>query len=470
MADRASRSGPAAKNPSPVTGKRAQVNKGVPTSRCRAKGLGCRLPLLVDNLTGRASEGEFAELFAATSSAAGGGDLDDLLTNLASRARALMRADTSAVLLLDESGKTLVARAAAGLEEEVRQGVRVPVGRGFAGRVAADKAPVILDSVEMGRVVNPILPAKGIRAMLGVPLISNGDLLGVLHVGSFTKGRFTSDDARLLERAATNIASAIQIRMLTVEKAAAELLERSLMPSELPECPGLDLAARYVPAESAVGGDWYDVFVLPEGELWVVTGDVAGHGLRGAVIMGRVRSTLRAYALLGGTPSEVLTLTDRKLEHFEPGALVTIVCASTRPPYDSFVISSAGHPAPVLMGASGATLVDVDPGPPLGVSSGVARTSATIAVGPGETLLFYTDGLVERRGESLDSGFARLLRAAKVNEAELVCARVMQELVGDIEPADDIAVVAVRRTAGDDADLEPCTDMEGDFAGQILAV
>ena len=446
------------------------VKEVVLAGRCRVDGLGDRLPLLVDHLRGRASEGEFAELFTATSSAAGEGDLDDLLTNLASRARALMRADTAAVLLLDESGKTLVARAAVGLEEEVRQGVRVPVGRGFAGRVAADKAPVILDNVEMGKVVNPILPAKGIRSMLGVPLISSGDLVGVLHVGSFTESRFTPADAWLLERAATSIASAIQIRMLTVEKAAAELLERSLMPSELPECPGLDLAARYVPAESSVGGDWYDVFVLPDGELWVVTGDVAGHGLRGAVIMGRARSTLRAYALLGGTPSEVLTLTDRKLEHFEPGALVTVVCASTRPPYDSFLISSAGHPAPVLMDVKGAKLLDVDPGPPLGASLGVARTSATIAVGQGETLLFYTDGLVERRGESLDSGFARLLRAARPNEAELLCARVMQELVGDDEPADDIAIVAVRRTADDNAGLEPCRDMEGDFPAEILPV
>ena len=141
----------------------------------------------------------------------------------------------------------------------------------------------------------------------------------------------------------------MQIRQYAVEAAAAGLLERSLLPVRAAPVRGLQLAARYVPAENrAIGGDWYDAFVLPDGALWVVTGDVAGHGLHAAVVMGRVKSALRAYALLGEGPAHVLELTDRKVEHFEFGAMVTIVCARAHPPFADWTICSAGHLPPVV--------------------------------------------------------------------------------------------------------------------------
>src|ERR1700759_2012628 len=114
--------------------------------------------------------------------------LDDpeQLTELLDRIREILRADTAAVLLLDFSSGQLIATAAAGLEEEVRQGVRIPVGRGFAGRIAAEHRPVILDRVDHSTVLNPILLARGIRALMGVPLIAGGKVIGVLHVGSLT--------------------------------------------------------------------------------------------------------------------------------------------------------------------------------------------------------------------------------------------------------------------------------------------
>ena len=122
--------------------------------------------------------------------------LDDreLLAELLERTRAILRADTAAVLLLDFSSGELIATAAAGLEEEVRQGVRIPVGRGFAGRIAAEHQPVILNRVDHTTVLNPILLAKGIRALMGVPLIAGGRVIGVLHVGSLAPREFTNDD------------------------------------------------------------------------------------------------------------------------------------------------------------------------------------------------------------------------------------------------------------------------------------
>ncbi|HUB69707.1 MAG TPA: GAF domain-containing SpoIIE family protein phosphatase [Acidimicrobiales bacterium] len=397
-------------------------------------------------VTGQPYEGFLARLSAAATTLAGGEvEMDTLLVDLVARAKAATDADTAAILLLEESGKSLVARAAIGLEEEVSQGTRVPVGKGFAGRVAAERQPVILGNVDMGNVVNPILPAKGLRTMLGVPLISDGALIGVLHVGSLTGRRFTQVDVQMLNAVATEIAGEIQARMLVVERAAAELLERSLMPSELPRCPGLDLAARYVPADRGVGGDWYDVFVLPDDELWVVIGDVAGHGLYGATMMGRARTTLRAYALLGGTPSEVIERTDRKLEYFEPGVLVTAVAASSRPPYDTFKVCTAGHPAPLTVTEEGARLLALEPGLPIGVAPGCSRTWQEVPVRQLELLVFYTDGLVERRGENIDDGLARLARSASADTADAVCAGIMQALIGRRAALDDVALVAVRR-------------------------
>ena len=139
----------------------------------------------------------------------------------------------------------------------------------------------------------------GVSALLGTPLLNEGKLIGVLHVGTVSERRFSPEDAELLELAAGRLAGAVRAHVLAGERDAAELLERSLRPSALPSFPDLELAARYIPAERAVGGDWYDVFALPSGELWLVTGDVAGHGLAGAIIMGRTRSAMRAYALLG---------------------------------------------------------------------------------------------------------------------------------------------------------------------------
>ena len=126
-------------------------------------------------------------------------ELDELLTVLLPRIRSILNADTCAVLLLDEEANELVARAAVGIEEEVEQGVRIPVGRGFAGKVAAGRAPVILDDVDHADVLNPILREKGIKSLLGVPLLVRDEVIGVLHVGCLSHRNFTRDDIELLE-------------------------------------------------------------------------------------------------------------------------------------------------------------------------------------------------------------------------------------------------------------------------------
>jgi sigma-B regulation protein RsbU (phosphoserine phosphatase) len=394
--------------------------------------------------------GRLENLEALTDSTLTRLDVDDLLVELLERVRDILDVDTAAVLLLDEASDNLVARAACGIESEVRQGVRVPLGTGFAGRIAATKRAVRLERVDSTTVSNPLLWEAGIQVMLGVPLFSGTDVIGVLHVGRLEARPFSDEDGLLLQVVADRIAGAIQTRALAIERAAAVLLERSLLPSRLPEVPGLSFAARYVPAEDrAVGGDWYDLFMLPSGDLWIVVGDVAGHGVHAAVVMGRIRSTLRAYALMDTSPAHVLDLVDRKVEQFEIGVLATIACAVSSPPYDALTVAIAGHPPPVVAAPGcAAVFADIQTSPPLGaLPAKPARRSTTITLAPATTVAFYTDGLIERRGESLDEGLARLRDATTSGPPEKVAAQIMRKLVADTVPQDDVALLVVQRQA-----------------------
>lgn len=380
-------------------------------------------------------------------------DEHDFLTELLDRVKGILQADTAAVLLLDFPAQQLIATAAAGLEDEVRQGVRIPVGQGFAGRIAAGQKPVILDRVDHTTVLNPILWEKGIRSMMGVPLVTGGRVIGVLHVGSLTPREFTGADVELLQLAADRAATAVQSIETQADRLAASALQRSLLPAALPVIPGAELAARYVPGSGGVGGDWYDVFTLPSGQLGVVIGDVAGSGLPAAVIMGRMRSALRAYALEASDPAEVLDRLDRKMQHFEPGALATVLYAVIDPALDRMQVSLAGHFAPVIAcPGRPAEPADVPLGLMIGIAPGERRRTGTVQIPTGTLACFYTDGLIERPGLPIDDGLTRLCRAVAAQPPEAACAAVMAALVGSEAPRDDITLLIMRpMRAGADA-------------------
>ena len=213
-----------------------------------------------------AAAGRLRDIEAVTDAALSRLDEQSLLEALLERVKTVLQADTAAVLLLDRPASQLVATAASGIEEEVRQGVRVPLGTGFAGRVAASREPVILTTVDHTTVRNPLLVDRGIRSLLGVPLLAGGKVIGVLHVGSLSGRPFGQQDAELLQLAADRAALALQSMMSQDDALAAVALHRSLLPTALPAVPGLGLAARYVTGSGTVGGDWYDVFALPDGQ------------------------------------------------------------------------------------------------------------------------------------------------------------------------------------------------------------
>lgn len=373
--------------------------------------------------------------------------VDRLLDELLDRVRLLMDVDTAAVLLLDPSRQFLVATVARGIEEEVHQGVRIPLGRGFAGRIAHERRWVSISQVNHDNVLNPILREKGIASLLGVPLVASGTVLGVLHVGTLTRRQFVEQDAELLQMVADRAALAIQSRMSQVERAAASVMQRHLLPARLPKVAGLEFASRYVTGgEGEVGGDWYDVFSLPSGAVCVVVGDVVGHGLAAAQSMSQLRAVLRSNALHTEDPAELLSRLDEHAKHFQPDTMATVLCGMLTPSSDLLRLSSAGHPPPILARPQGqATTLAIRPDLPIGVELGHRRHSTEVQLTPGSVMCLYSDGLVERRRVVVDDNIERLRRTVTPQAAETVCAEVMRKLIGIAIPEDDVAVLVVRR-------------------------
>jgi serine phosphatase RsbU (regulator of sigma subunit) len=376
--------------------------------------------------------------------------------NLIENVRAVMSSDTATLLLLDETGSVLEPAASAGLGRRWRGATHVPVGSGFAGRVAAGREPVVLNEVNEVSVLNPILRDFGVRQLLGVPVFGSGDLLGVLHVGSLMARTFTPEDTGRLQGAAAEIGRRLSERTEDDAHLAALALQRSLLPAAPPSVKGLDIAVRYLPAEGDLGGDWYDIFTLPSGRVGLVMGDVEGHGLRSAVAMGRLRSALRAYALDYDDPAEVLHRLDRKLCYFESEISATVVYAVAEPPFDLVTICNAGHPAPLIAqpGQPFAEVADVSADLLLGFDPEQPRHSEQISLRPGAALALYTDGLVERRkraSQHTDPDVERLelVRKAFVaaDNAETACSRIIAEGLGDDSVEDDVALVVARRPA-----------------------
>lgn len=372
--------------------------------------------------------------------------MDEFLDTLLERVREILGVDTAVVLLLDRQRRILVAAAAKGIEEEVRQAAHVPLGYGFAGRVATELRPVYVPDVSVAGLYNPLLMERGLRSLLGVPLISGGRMLGVLHVGTLAPRRFTTDDTEFLQLAASRAALAVQSLQIRDERSGAMELQHSLVPAAPPDFPGAEMSARYRPGKADVGGDWYDMFPLPSGEIGIVMGDVAGHGIGAAVVMGRMRSTLRAYALDSDDPAEVLRKLDRKMQHFEPDATATVVYGVCDPGFERVRLSSAGHLPPVIaVPGEPARTVDAKPDVLIGIGAGVPRRTMTVELPPGGLLCFYTDGLVERRGASLNTGIDRLCAAVSAGPPEQVGATVMAALIGREQAEDDVALLILRR-------------------------
>jgi serine phosphatase RsbU (regulator of sigma subunit) len=254
---------------------------------------------------------------------------------------------------------------------------------------------------------------------------------------------------RLVRRRARAERVSSEIGRLYVEqRSVAETLQRAILPDQAPAIPGMQIAVRYLPGVSGteVGGDWYDVVPLGGGRFVFVVGDVSGRGVRAAAMMASLHYASRAYALEGHPPAVILDQLTRTMDITEDGHFATVLCGLVDVSTHEVALASAGHLPPLVCGGDGASLVQARPGSPIGVSGGAAFEPTLLTTAARGTLIAYTDGLVERRGETLDTGLKRLLQTATDrcgSSLDDLLTSLVSELTGD-SPTDDIALIGLR--------------------------
>ncbi|MGW2615771.1 SpoIIE family protein phosphatase [Streptomyces sp. NPDC001500] len=321
-------------------------------------------------------------------------------------------------------------------------------------RVIADGRPTNLYRADVPALI-PDPRADELRAYLMslgsarlVPLVARGKALGAVVVTRLrSREPFDEQDCVLIDelaaRAALNIDNAL---MYTRQRAAALTLQRSLTNSALPAVPGLELTGRYLPAsEHDVGGDWFDVIALPEERTALVIGDVMGHGIHAAAIMGQLRAAVRTLARLGIDPADMLRSLDALVADMGEDQLATCVYAVHDPASGGCLVARAGHPPPAVVSPGGAiTFLDGSPGTPLG-TGGRQFGAEEVPLPPGGLLVLYTDGLIETRGADLDQGLARLAGALGRPGRSLtaLCDDVLAHML-PVPVQDDVAVLMAR--------------------------
>ncbi len=236
-------------------------------------------------------------------------------------------------------------------------------------------------------------------------------------------------------------------RLLADQRTVAATLQHSLLPDALPEVAGLELGVRYLAGVEGVdiGGDWYDVVTLDDGRLFFVVGDVSGRGLRAATVMASLRYAIRAYAAQGDDPAAVLTKLTKLLSIARDGAFATVLCGIIDVERHEATLASAGHPYPLLVTNGHSEFVPTRNGVPVGIAGSEPYESVTASMPDHATLLVFTDGLVERRGEALDVGFQRLRESSAGVPGSLE--DLLTKIVSDAEHAgtqDDTAVLGIR--------------------------
>ena len=295
----------------------------------------------------------------------------------------------------------------------------------------------------------------GYRSAVVAPLIARGRTLGAISlIRHRTPERYGDDEVELVRDMGRRAAMALDnARLYAHEHDVSETLQRSLLPEAFPKLAGLRLAARYVPGGPGVGvgGDWYDALPLSDGRVGLAIGDVAGRGLRAASIMGQLRTTLRVFATEAAPPASVIANVDRLFQRFEEGEMATLLFLVLDPATGALGYTAAAHPPPLIVAAEGgeAHYLEGARGLPLGVAPAPRFHEARGRLEPGSSLLLYTDGLVERPGESIDDGLDRLREVAARGpvEAEQLADHVLAEMLGDTVRPDDVAILAVQMTA-----------------------
>ncbi|HEY3248833.1 MAG TPA: SpoIIE family protein phosphatase [bacterium] len=295
-----------------------------------------------------------------------------------------------------------------------------------------------------------LLRAVGTKAVLRVPFRHNHQIDGVITFGRGNAApRFDLADQVFAEDLGRRCGMSIALgRADEFQRKIIETLQRNLLPQQLPDLPAAAVSARYIPANTMdIGGDWYDVIPLPDGRIGLAIGDVSGRGVEAAALMGQLRTALHVLALDGHPPSAVLHRVDNLLQRLPLRMMATGIYMVVSSEAMRISFANAGHPPPLVVKPDGTTRFLMEGRTvPLGVGISRPPEEAEVPLPENATLVFYTDGLVERRGAGIDHGLAELeevVRGGPIDPAA-VCERVVQEMVADRPLHDDVALLAAQ--------------------------
>ena len=292
----------------------------------------------------------------------------------------------------------------------------------------------------------------GIESIAYVPLVAGGRSLGVAVFAWCTPRVLDESEVTFFETLASQCALALdRARRYESERTIAETLQRSVLPESLPSVDGIELAARYLPGTAGVdvGGDWFDVIPLEGGRVGLVVGDVVGKGVKAAATMGQMRNGLRAFALDERRPAPAVSRLNKLLDSVSDAPFATLAYVSVDPRSGVCRYTVAGHPPPLLVSPDrdgGAEFLTGGRSLPLGVGNDVEYGQDVVELEPGALIVLYTDGLVERRDRSLDQGLERLRTAAadSSRDPDELLEEILEACIGDVERADDVAVLVMR--------------------------
>ncbi|MEV0969920.1 SpoIIE family protein phosphatase [Microtetraspora glauca] len=361
----------------------------------------------------------------------------------------------------DENGTIVNVEELEGPMPPVTEQSRQPLSQVLLGAPSTLVIPDMYDELPdsgMAAVQRDLFQTTGMHSAVIAPLRGRlGQVLGALTVGRAAQHRqFGPGELSLVDDIGRRAGLAVDnARLYERERRSVETMQRHLLPP-MPEVDDLQMSARYIaaPHASEVGGDWYDVFVLPDGVSALVIGDVIGHDLTAAAQMSQLRNLLRAYAWeYQGPPSLVVDRLDRALPHISTATLATLVFARVEGPEGGpwrLHWTSAGHPPPLLVTENGkVSFLEDGQGLLLGTDVATERPDATAPLPPKATLVLYTDGLIESPNESIDRGMAHLGRHA-ASLARRPLGAFCDQLIARARPADnedDIALLALRLPA-----------------------
>jgi serine phosphatase RsbU (regulator of sigma subunit)/PAS domain-containing protein len=382
-------------------------------------------------------------------------DLDTLLYLVTGEAARLLGSDMASLFLLDERGDVLIGRAHVGMDDQVVPGMRITLAEWpeMAELVRTGRPAVHVRADQVRGPEQPYIERFGIRSYVAVRLGSPGRPLGVLFVNHSHRHRFSRPELAFVETLTSYLSVTIErARLVSVLREAVTSLQAAVLPASFPTVPGLDAAALYRSASEVaqVGGDFYDLFTLKDGRVAAVIGDVCGKGVAAARHTVRLRYELRTLLEDGRPPGRALTAFNRRVqEEFVSDEYATLLLLVLDPAAGAVSWSSAGHPPPLLTGATPRTLA-FGGSLPVGLFADAAYQTARFTLSPGRCLVLYTDGVIEARNldrrefgtEGLEAA-APAVAASAAAVAEVVLKQVLSHSGGHLD--DDAAVLVLRR-------------------------